>query len=99
MKNESAQNAGFGGRCPHTAKDYYTVYVLKCCDGSHYTGCTGNLEQRMASHARGEVSYTKGRLPIELVTIIGFKERHKAYFFEKYLKSGSGRAFLNKRLV
>jgi hypothetical protein len=42
---------------------------------------------------------TKYRLPVEVWTYIVFNDKYKAYKFEKYLKSGSGRAFLNKRLV
>jgi len=48
---------------------------------------------------KGEVGYTSSRLPIELVTYIAFTDKYKAFNFEKYLKSGSGKAFANKRLV
>jgi putative endonuclease len=73
--------------------------MLKCADGKYYTGCTGNMGQRMNAHVNGKVSFTASRLPFEVVTQIVFKEKHKAYFFEKYLKSGSGKAFANKRLL
>lgn len=75
------------------------VYLLRCSDDTIYTGCTGNLEQRMSAHNKGEVSYTKSRLPFEVITFITFNDRYKAYNFEKYLKSGSGKAFMNKRLI
>lgn len=75
------------------------VYILKCSDGSYYTGCTNNLVDRIARHNKGQVHYTKGRNPVVLVTYIAFTEKHKAYLFEKYLKSGSGVAFRNKRLL
>jgi hypothetical protein len=42
---------------------------------------------------------TKLRLPVVVITFDAFMEEHKAFEFEKYLKSGSGRAFLNKRLI
>ncbi|WP_339698550.1 GIY-YIG nuclease family protein [uncultured Roseivirga sp.] len=77
----------------------HTVYILKCSDDSHYVGCTGNLEERLKRHNNGEVSYTKSRLPIEVVLTINFPDKYKAFAFEKYLKSGSGRAFMYKRLV
>jgi predicted GIY-YIG superfamily endonuclease len=75
------------------------VYFLKCNDESIYRGCTSNLEARLIRHNSGEVHYTKDRLPLDLIIYIAFKEKHKAYFFEKYLKSGSGKAFANKRLI
>jgi predicted GIY-YIG superfamily endonuclease len=75
------------------------VYLLKCCDGTVYTGCTNNLDDRLHRHQRGEIHYTKTRLPVELVTYIAFSDKYKAYDFEKYLKSGSGKAFSQKRLI
>lgn len=67
---------------------FYIVYLLKCSDNTTYTGCTSNLEQRLEAHQKGQVSYTKTRLPIELVTYISFSNKTKAFQFEKYLKSG-----------
>ena len=75
------------------------VYILECKDGSHYTGCTSDLKERMNRHKNGFVNYTKDKLPVKLISYIAFLEKHKAYFFEKYLKSGSGTAFRNKRLI
>jgi putative endonuclease len=77
----------------------WTVYILKCSDGSYYTGCTNNIENRLIRHGKGMVHYTKDKLPVVLIRQIIFNEKHKAYEFEKYLKSGSGAAFRNKRLV
>jgi putative endonuclease len=43
------------------------VYLLRCRDGSLYTGITNDLPQRLASHRRGTASaYTRSRLPITL---------------------------------
>ena len=75
------------------------VYFLKCSDGTFYTGCTSNLTNRLERHNNGEVLYTSTRLPFELVTYVVFTDKYKAFFFEKYLKSGSGKAFANKRLL
>ena len=45
------------------------VYVLRCADGSLYTGWTVDLERRLASHSAGDGSrYTRSRLPVELVS-------------------------------
>jgi len=64
-----------------------------------YTGCTNNLTNRLLRHQQGQVTATVTRTPVKLITYIVFQDRYKAYNFEKYLKSGSGRAFLNKHLV
>ncbi len=44
------------------------VYVLRCRDGSLYTGAAKNLAARLAKHQAGRASrYTRGRLPVALV--------------------------------
>lgn len=46
---------------------HYT-YILKCRDGTYYTGYTNNLEKRLKAHNEGKgAKYTKGRGPVELV--------------------------------
>lgn len=77
----------------------YGVYILSCADTTYYTGFTRNIENRLRAHRKGEVSYTKSRLPITLVHLSLFEDKQKAYDFERYLKSGSGGAFRNKRLI
>ena len=76
----------------------YYVYILDCADGKPYTGCTSDLKERIPRHQKGQVPATAKRLPVELVAYFAFKNKYTAYNFEKYLKSGSGRAFLKKRL-
>ncbi len=76
----------------------YIVYILKCIDGKSYTGCTENLEERLKRHNNGYVPATENHRPVKLITHIVFSDKYKAFEFEKYLKSGSGRAFLNKHL-
>lgn len=75
------------------------VYILRCFDGKTYTGCTSNPEARLLRHEKGKVNFTKGRLPVSLICYIAFECKYKAFLFEKYLKSGSGRAFAKKRLL
>ena len=77
----------------------YGVYILKCNNSKHYTGFTTNIKNRLKAHRKGEVSFTKDKLPIKLLHISYFEEKKKAYDFERYLKSGSGIAFRNKRLI
>ena len=75
------------------------VYILLCSDGSHYVGCTSDLKDRLARHNASQVEYTKTRLPVKLSFYAAFPDKYKAFEFEKYLKSGSGRAFTNKHFL
>jgi predicted GIY-YIG superfamily endonuclease len=77
----------------------WTVYILQCADGTMYVGCTGNMEERMRRHREGHVSYTHDRQPLVILHRSVFNDKYKAFAFEHYLKSGSGRAFMRKRLV
>ena len=46
----------------------YWVYLLRCVDGSYYTGCTGNLDLRLGEHQAGEGGrYTAARRPVALM--------------------------------
>jgi len=50
----------------------WSVYVLKCADGSYYTGVTNDLMRRLDAHRAGKASkYTRCRLPIRLVCALG----------------------------
>ena len=71
------------------------VYSLKCKDG-YYVGCTDNLKDRLSRHQKGQVPATSKRLPLTLDCYFAFNDKYKAFEFEKYLKSGSGRAFIKK---
>lgn len=67
------------------------IYILKCADGSYYTGCTTNLEQRIVQHKSGffENSYTSKRLPIELLYSQEFGDIQQAIICERKLKKWS----------
>ena len=97
----STSQASFGGRSPLLiySMEVWTVYILLGNDQSYYVGCTSNLEARLERHQNGGVDTTKYRLPLKLITTIKFLDKYKAFQFEKYLKTGSGRAFMLKRLV
>ena len=46
----------------------WTVYILRCADGTLYTGITNDLSRRIAEHASGQgAKYTKGRGPFQRV--------------------------------
>jgi predicted GIY-YIG superfamily endonuclease len=76
------------------------VYILQSINypERHYTGRTDDLDKRIEKHNAGLVSHTAKFAPWRLQTHIGFSDPLRAVEFEKYLKSGSGRAFAKKRL-
>jgi putative endonuclease len=74
------------------------VYILESLDSEHfYVGITDELRVRLAKHNAGEVPHTSKYRPWRLRTYIAFDDEQRAIAFEKYLKSGSGRAFARKR--
>lgn len=74
----------------------FYVYILIGSDKTTYIGCTNNLNDRIKRHNNGEVTATKYKLPLKLISYFAFSNNYTAYNFEKYLKSGSGRAFISK---
>ena len=77
----------------------WSVYILKCDDGTYYTGCTSDVNDRFTRHNNGQVKYTSSRLPVELILTSNFNDKYKAYDFESYLKSGSGKIIASKSLL
>lgn len=77
---------------------YYT-YLLLLSNDDYYAGSTGDLEIRLKKHQLGSIPHTSKYLPVKLVWYSRFKTKELALKFEKYLKSSSGKAFRNKRLV
>lgn len=78
----------------------FYVYILKLKNGMHYIGYTTDLDDRIARHMKGEACTTTERMPMESVSFYAaFESEKKARDFEKYLKSSSGFAFRNKRLI
>lgn len=63
------------------------VYVLRCRDGSLYTGWTTDLERRLARHRAGAASrYTASRLPVELAIAMPMGDRTAARREEARIK-------------
>ena len=55
------------------------VYLLRCRDRTFYTGWTTDLDRRVARHQAGAgARYTRSRLPVELVYVERFPDRHQA---------------------
>jgi len=78
----------------------YFVYILRSLsDDSLYVGVTTDLDNRLKEHNQGESKFSSAKRPFELIWYCSFKDKSKAYEFERYLKHGSGHAFMNRHLV
>jgi len=65
----------------------HVVYILRCKDGTLYTGYTNNLEQRMQKREEGKgAKYTKGRGPFQLMYIEKFMTKNEALKREYEIK-------------
>ncbi len=73
------------------------VYFLQLSNGDIYVGSTNDLQRRLESHQRGQVSSTTAYLPILLNSYVAVLTERKARELERYFKSGSGKALANKR--
>nr|BFD68721.1 hypothetical protein HAGR004_37430 [Bdellovibrio sp. HAGR004] len=79
------------------AKARMYVYSIKSINHSKfYIGITANPKQRLSEHNSGKSLYTNKYKPWKMEVCIWFASEQKARSFEKYLKSGSGRAFCSK---
>jgi putative endonuclease len=64
------------------------VYLLRCADGSLYTGWTVDLDARLRRHAAGKASaYTRSRLPVELALALPVADRSEALREEARIKA------------
>ncbi len=78
----------------------YYVYLISSVDFPEetYIGDTTNIDQRLGEHNSGKSIYTQRYKPWKIVSYFAFSCKDKALDFERYLKSGAGRAFANKHL-
>ena len=74
------------------------VYILRSdVDPSrHYIGIANDLRARLEWHKQGPCGHTVSHHPWSVVVSLEFPDEPSAVRFEKYLKSGSGRAFANR---
>ena len=73
-----------------TSKNY--TYILRCKDGSYYTGWTNDIEKRLAMHRSGQgAKYTRGRGPLTLVHLEVYDTQSEAMQREAYIKKLSRR--------
>lgn len=65
----------------------WVVYILRCSDGSLYTGITNNIEKRLAAHQQGKAAkYTRSRRPLKLLATGAAMERSAAMRLEIKIK-------------
>ncbi len=69
-----------------TGKNY--VYIVKCSDGSYYTGWTTDLDKRIKAHNAGVrgAKYTRGRRPVTLVYYEEYETSKEAQSREWHIK-------------
>ena len=74
------------------------VYIIRSDvdPARHYVGLTIDLRARLEWHNHGPCGYTQSHRPWSVVVSLEFPSEKEAARFEKYLKSGSGRAFATR---
>ena len=80
-----------------TMKHVYFIRSLSV-PNQRYIGVTSSLDDRLRAHNTGASPHTSKYPPWELVTFVSFRDDQRAFDIERYLKTGSGRAFANKHL-
>jgi putative endonuclease len=76
------------------------VYVLRSSrDNNLYVGSTNNIDRRLDEHNSGKVDSTKSRISLNLEAYIAVKNKSIAIELEQYLKTGSVKALLQKRIL
>ena len=68
-------------------KQKHFVYILKCADGTLYTGWTTDVEKRVETHNSGNgAKYTRARRPVELVYVEEYDDKIEAQRRERAIK-------------
>lgn len=79
----------------------FYVYIIRSAPrpAQTYVGFTKDLKSRIATHNAGGGPHTRKFMPSRLEFYCAFRDEQKARALEAYLKSHSGHAFANKRLL
>ena len=77
------------------------AYILRSCSdpSKHYVGIATNPDERLDWHNEGPDGHTRAHRPWSIVVSIEFPTEREAIRFERYLKSGSGRAFAKRHFA
>ncbi|MBU4360526.1 GIY-YIG nuclease family protein [Patescibacteria group bacterium] len=79
----------------------YYIYIIQSIKFTKrfYTGFSENIKKRINEHNSGKSNHTNKYKPWKLIFYSAFYNKKTALDFEKYLKTASGIAFRNKRLI
>jgi predicted GIY-YIG superfamily endonuclease len=83
----------------HPERRFVYVIVSTVVPERHYVGLTCNVPMRLSIHNSGGSKYTAEHRPWRLIVSLEFASEPSAVAFEKYLKTGSGRAFAKRHFV
>lgn len=78
------------------AQRYVYVLTSTSLSDTYYVGLTSNVAARLTAHNAGHCPHTAPRRPWRVHVVIEFSDEPTAQRFERYLKSGSGRAFAKR---
>jgi len=84
----SGESLGYRGkRSDEMPKDLWCVYILRCADGTLYTGITNDVDGRLAAHNSGKgAKYTASRSPVTLAYVTHVADRSAASRLERKIK-------------
>jgi putative endonuclease len=79
----------------------FNVYIIVSLSNPdrYYIGVSTNVDERLSVHNCGNNPSTAPFIPWSIAAVVSFPSKDKALDFERYLKGGSGRAFLKKHLL
>jgi len=79
----------------------YFVYILRSISNPKqtYIGFTNKLRKRFQEHNNGESSHSSKYIPWKIEAYFALTDRKMALKLERYFKSGSGKAFINRRIL
>jgi putative endonuclease len=76
---------------------HYVYVLMSELDRCFYTGCTGDLRERLAQHKAGRVPSTKERGSLKLIYYDASLNKADAFRREKYLKTTYGKRYIRNR--
>ena len=72
---------------PQPSSDIWFLYIVRCADGSLYTGIARDVQARIAQHDAGKgARYTRGRGPLTLCAVRRFRSKGRALSLEHAIK-------------
>jgi predicted GIY-YIG superfamily endonuclease len=72
-----------------------TIYILRCSDGTYYTGITNNLARRLIEHLKGQCRYTRNRSPLYTIHTEKRPTYQEAAKLERHIKTIGAASYLS----